>query len=136
MAISCASTKKEIAQQKEKMPDIQTPEELRKTTRNIIATSENLSEGQKNDFLKLHESVISEVRKINNESRKLKAVMFNHLANESYDNGKVREIEKQLKKLNNKKIDIMFKAMSDARKILGVEFKHIYPEMMNHTDRI
>ena len=128
LVVSCSSnTKNEISMEKKQVPEVYDREELHERMREMINSSEKLSEKQKGDFLTLHEDVLEKVDTITSDMRKLKLVLFKNLTEEKYDKKKVNELRRQLKKLNNEKFETMINAMSNARDILGVSFKDVYP---------
>lgn len=126
---ACSTTKSEIAAEKNSYNTPADRSEMIEKTRSMLESSTRLSEKQKDDFIELHSKVIDQVFNITGEVRKLKLVFFNHLTNQDYKEKKVSELMKQIKKLNNKKFDLMADAMVDARKILGVEIKKYYKIM-------
>jgi len=128
LLISCSSaTKKEIAAEKEIVKEVRGRVDLQEKLKSLISTSTKLSEKQKGNFLTLHSSVIQNVDGINSEMGKLKIVLFNHLTGDHFDRTKVAELQKQLRKLYDKKFIIMINAMNEAREILGVHFGELYP---------
>lgn len=126
-SISCTETKREIESEVQKVARTSDREELRQRTKEILAESSKLTPDQKESFLELHDEVVEQVESIEDRMRKLKIVLVQHLAQQEYSKRKVSELKRQLKKLNNEKFDVMIDAMSDAREILGVEFKNIHP---------
>ncbi|MDA8793607.1 hypothetical protein N9N67_10180 [Bacteriovoracaceae bacterium] len=128
LLISCSSnTKKEIEVEKKQISKVEGREEMHDRMRAMINTSKKLDESQKEDFLTLHNEVLGKVATIDTEMKKLKLVLFNNLTQKKYDTKKVNQLKQQLKKLNNDKFDTMINAMSDARSILGISFKDMYP---------
>ena len=125
---SCSSVKKEIEHDKAALKDVHGKEDMLKKMAQTLDSSEKLTPKQKREFLALHTNTRAQVASINEESAKLKVILFNHLLEEDYDTIKVRELQRRLKKLHNKKFDVMINSLTDARKILGVEFKEVYPE--------
>jgi protein subunit release factor A len=135
LVISCASTTKEIEAEKAQVAPVSSRVEMQDRTRSLINNSEKLTATQKADFLNLHSSVMTEMTTITDDMRKLKVVMMNNLANKDYDQAKMIMLEKRIKKLNSEKMDLMIKAMNQAKIILGVEFQNIYPEIELHRER-
>ena len=137
LVVSCSSnTKNEISMEKKQVPEVYDREELHERMREMINSSEKLSEKQKGDFLTLHEDVLEKVDTITSDMRKLKIVLFKDLTEAEYDKKKVNELRRQLKQLNNEKFETMINAMSNARDILGVSFKDVYPrDYFGHSFR-
>lgn len=126
--VSCASsTKKEIESERKEVTEVEDRDEMHDRMRAMINSSKKLNPKQKEDFLSLHDEVIGKVNTIDSEMKKLKLVLVNNLTQKKYDSKKVNQIKRQLKKLNNKKFDTMINALSDARDILGISFKDLYP---------
>ncbi|MDP7319478.1 MAG: hypothetical protein QF441_02670 [Bacteriovoracaceae bacterium] len=126
--VACSSAKKEVAKEKANVPSMESRDEMINKTRDLIESSDKLTQKQKKDFMQLHTSVMIEVGKINQETRKLKMVLFKHLLEQdSYKPAKVKVIKNQLKKLNDKKFQIMIDSLKQAKEILGVNFKELYP---------
>lgn len=123
--VGCSSYQKrsQINQEKSMTQAPVTTDEMVERMRDILDKSPNLSNKQKDSFIMLHGKVIGKTYELNNEIRKAKIVLIKHLASEKYDPIKVGMLQRDIKKMYNKKISIMMDAMADARKILGTEFK-------------
>ena len=125
----CASTvKKEIEMDKSHVSGVSHREEMIAKTRDILDQTPNLTEKQKDRFIALHQGVSEKAIKYAQEIRKLKVVLFNELTAKKYQPRKINELGRQIRKLSNKRLDLMFDALSKAQKILGKEAKMIYEE--------
>lgn len=134
--VSCASqTRKEITVEKEEVK-VETREQMIEMSRNILASAEGISEKQKDLILALHIETMEEVSKINSEIRKSKIVLMKTLVQKKYNHKKGMVLTKDIKKLYNKKVDLMLDSMEKAKKILGVEYAKVMTENMYDFDVI
>ena len=85
-----------------------------------IENSRSLSPEQKQQLKELHGQMIAKTFTIQEDTAKLKGVLFNTLTKSPYDEQKVETIKKRLVALNEQKMQNMFSALSQAQKILGV----------------
>ena len=120
--IGCASkaTKSEISTEKEKVGYVESRETMIERTRSILANSDNLTLEQRSKFLDLHNEILAEVDGINQEIRKSKIVLFKAMTNKNYDRKKVGYLSRSLKKLHDKKFDVMMDGLEKGRDILGI----------------
>ncbi len=129
---SCSSVvKNEISEDKKKVKNVQSRSAMIERTKGILANSPNLNSKQKILFIKLHSRAISKVKKSSLELRKLKVVLMHEMTAKDYKNAKVDELVKQIRKLHNKKLDIMLEAMKEAKNILGVNAMREIKEAWN-----
>ncbi len=128
---SSTSTQEQIAREKEVTESMPTRSVMSQRVKSILRNSPNLNEDQRDKFLMLHSDVMSEVAIINDELRKSKVVMFNNMVADEYDAKKIRILRKSIVKLNKKKLNVMFDAMDESKKILGLEAKNIYRDAFN-----
>ena len=89
-----------------------------------IQSSKSLTAQQKEKLRELHESMIAGVFGIQEETSKLKGVLFETITTAPYDAGKVKMLKKRLVSLNALKMNQMFHALNEAEKIL----KQVPPE--------
>lgn len=84
-----------------------------------ILNSKTLTADQKKQLLDLHGSMSKETFKIQEETSKLKAVLFETVTQKPFDRKKVAAIKKKLVSLNDKKMKNMFEALDKVQAILG-----------------
>lgn len=116
----CASTaekqvQKEVAEQKA----IETPAQAAASGRFAIRFSDKLSETQKTQFLNLMSRVQDQMTVLRTQEGQLKAALFQSLADGRYNQSEISVFKSKLKKLENKKLDIMFASLDEVRGILG-----------------
>lgn len=128
IAACSSTTKKEIAQEKAQV-EIECSNvnsQMREKMQDAFDRSKKLNEAQKDQFTELHIVTAEKMCNINKDIQKLKVVLIENLANDKYNDKKVNQITKQIKNLNNKKMDIMFSNLDKAREILGVHAKEFF----------
>jgi hypothetical protein len=134
--ISCASqTRKEITVEKQEVK-VETREQMIDMSRKILSSAKGISEKQRDLILALHIETMEEVAKLNSEIRKSKIVLMKTLVQKKYNHKKGTILTKDIKKLYNKKVDLMLSSMEKAQKILGVEYAKVMNENMYDFDII
>lgn len=100
-----------------------------------ITNSTALSEEQKTQLTLLQKEMMTKTFAIQEETSKLKSVLFETITQKPYRTDKVNEIKKRLTSLNNEKMKNMFNALNQTEKILGVlpgeDRKTIYREIFS-----
>lgn len=81
--------------------------------------SSRLSDDQKNQFRELQTRMMVETAQNRDDTSKLKGVLFETLASPQYDRSKVEEIKRRLVKLNQARMENMFRALEEVQKIVG-----------------
>jgi Spy/CpxP family protein refolding chaperone len=84
-----------------------------------ILSSNSLTEAQKKQLLSLHGEMAKETFKIQEETSKLKGVLFETITAKPYDRSKVNALKKKLVTLNDKKMKNMFEALDKVQGIIG-----------------
>lgn len=119
---SCASeTKKEIQIEKEEVVLSKSHRSILERAHRDILDSPDLDPETKDDFLALQYETQEKVKEVNTELRKIKVVFFKSLTEKDHNERKSNELIRQMKKLHNKKLDIMIKSFYEAKNILGHE---------------
>lgn len=117
--VACATeTKKEIEMEKRSYSDNMTREELIEKAREMIENSKSFTRKQKDEVLALHTDVMTKVQKIHSELRKSKMILFKELLKEKQSYKRTRVLKKDIKKLYDKKISVMYEAWEKGQKIL------------------
>ena len=132
---SCSSTKKEIALEKAKTPEVQDRDDLHSRARKIVLSSKALSTDQKRKFLKISSEARTEIDQLNSEIRKVKILMFKSLADDDYSEHKLVALKRDLKSLEDKKFNVVVNALDSVKSILGVNFKEVFKERDFRTGR-
>lgn len=131
---SC-STQKERAIENEKgqVKGVHSRDEMIERTRDILEKS-NLSTIQKEKFLELHGHMIMKVNELNDEFNSLKVVMFNEMTKPKRDRLKLNKIISQIKKIHQKKLDLMLNSFDEVDRLVGDKGRSIYQEdwFLNH----
>lgn len=120
--VSCASTtKNEVQKEKSQVVlDAKSKSILDRAHKDIL-NSASLDPETKDDFIALQYQTYAEAQEVNKELRKLKVLFFQSLTQKDFNEKKTNEIIRQLKKQNERKLDIMINAFYQAKKILGHE---------------
>lgn len=134
LGVSCANNvKKEIEVEKAQVVNVETKEQMISKTRGIVENSENLTEVQKQQFLDLYDGIMNKVMKVNIEMRKSKVVLMNAMMAKDYDRVKVQTLSKSLRKLHDKKFNIMLEGLEKGREILGVNNQDVLYKSWEHA---
>ena len=104
-----------------------------------IERSSSLTAEQKQKLHDLHERMMKETFRIQDETSRLKAVLFETISTSPYDPKKLGALKKSLTALNDQKMSNMFSALGEAEKIVGYipeeEKKNVYGELLNTSPR-
>lgn len=84
-----------------------------------IMTSKSLNDEQKKQLMSLHGDMARETFKIQEETGKLKAVLFETITTKPFDRSKVNSLKKKIVALNDKKMKNMFSALDKVQTIIG-----------------
>lgn len=84
-----------------------------------IVQSKSLSDEQKEKILKLHSKMTADTFKIQEETSKLKSVLFETMTAQPFDTKKVNSIKKRLITLNDQKMKNMLNAIDEVKGIVG-----------------
>ncbi len=119
---SCASaTKKEIEQEKKQYSNIQTREQMVDNAKTMLEESTELTEAEKDKLANLFAEVSQQSAQLNAEISQSKTVLFHEVTSKSYDEKKTIILKNSIKKLYDKKIDLMMDAFKKSQKILGIK---------------
>jgi hypothetical protein len=125
----------------EREVDVQAAEQPTRTLHGAVAVkglveienSKALSDEQKDKLKRLHQNMMAATFGVQEETAKLKGLLFETIAASPYRKDKVEEIKRRLVSLNNKKMKSMFKALDETEKIIGymnpVEKGEVYSNM-------
>ena len=95
----------------------------------IIQSAPNLSAEQKQKLLGLHQKMAGDMTSLREEESKLKSVLFRSIIEPKFNNKEVERIKSRLISLDQKKMNMMFSALKETKKILGraaIEDEKIY----------
>ena len=136
--ISCSSKQVEldITEAKKSVLAPQSFKELLKRKREILNNSKNLSQEQKERLLNLQEHTLGGIDDSNTEIRKYKIILFKHLAENKYDEKKVKVLKRRIKGYHDRKLSLMFTAIDEAKNILGVDFKNYQDDIVDRAMRL
>ena len=116
---------KDIAQQPES-----TSAQAAVSGRKAIETSDKLSVEQKQKMLSLMDQTQVEMATIRKNEAQVKASLFKYLAAGNFENREISAYRHKLKKIEDKKMDLMFSNIKETRKILGKDIM-TDPDMMD-----
>lgn len=122
-SINCATKTTEqdakLQQEVEAQPPRKMHGEVSQKGFESIVESKSLTEDQKGKLLKLHSKMSADTFKIQEETSKLKSVLFETITAKPYDNAKVNSIKKRLITLNDQKMRNMLNAIDEVKGIVG-----------------
>jgi hypothetical protein len=118
--IGCASSmQKQVQQEAAVQTDVHSNHDAVDSGRNAILNSTKLNQQQKDQFLQVMAHTEDEMTDIRAQEGKLKAALFQSLSQGEYNPFKISVYQSKLKKLENKKLDLMFASLKKVRHILG-----------------
>ena len=91
---------------------------------------------QKERLLNLQEHTLGGINDSNTEIRKYKIILFKHLAENKYDEKKVKVLKRRIKEYHDRKLNLMFVAIDEAKNILGVDFKNYQDDIVDRAMRL
>lgn len=133
-AAGCASsTNKALDQKLSEQPAPANRREVLSKADQRIADSKDLSEDQRKRLTILRDQVTSQIDDINKQSLKLRSVLVEEILSPNYDLDEVNLIKRRLKKLEDKRLSLMFDGVDQANTILGrqaLEHRNMMREML------
>ncbi len=139
--IACATKRveKEIEQQVAAHPTPVIHTELVEKELQAIETPTTLTPQQKQQLQNLQQRMIADAFRNQEETSKLKRVLFETIVTSPYDRRKVTIVKKKLKKLNDEKMSNMFSTLREAERLLGdspeIEKRNIYTKLLKESPR-
>lgn len=117
---SCASQKSAKAKIEKEVQSETTVKrsEVTESARDYIEKSNTLSVTQKKDLISLFDRTNDEARKMTEEINKTKSVLIKTILQPYVNETDVSILNKKIKKLSQKRMDLDFKTFNDARKII------------------
>jgi|GEM_PF-3808262 len=100
-------------------PEVASEEELNRKNEEAITSASHLSEAQKEKLLKVHRDVGTQVQEIEDEEKRLQAVLVKELVSTGYNADDLNTLKKRLKKLEKKKMDLQMSAIDDVNWIMN-----------------
>ena len=131
----CAtSADKRVDAQVSKQGAIQTNQDLRAETKNVIEETPGLTTDQRAKLTSLRIQTQSEMSALNNESLQLRGALVENVFSKHERRAEIKTIQSRLKKIEDKKLDLTFKAVDKAYTILGkqaVDNQRLMNEMID-----
>ncbi len=119
--ISCSHAKvdKDIDQKAAKESYTPTDGALAAKGYEIIQNAPNLNADQKQKLLDLQKKMSGKMAALRKEESKLKSILFRSIVDAKYDAQEVDRLQSRLVSLDKKKMNMMFSALKETKKILG-----------------
>lgn len=122
-SVSCATKKSseevKLEQEVQQQPARKMHGEVASKGFDSIIQSKSLTDNQKEKILKLHSKMTADTFKIQEETSKLKSVLFETMTAQPFDTKKVNSIKKRLITLNDQKMKNMLNAIDEVKGIVG-----------------
>lgn len=128
LLVSCASgVRKEIEQDKSKLREPVDKEAMVAKAHNLFLNSPHYSQEQKLALQNLMSQTRIKSQALSESLYKAKLVLFQELFSttsgyqqSARQTAKIEELERQLRKINQRKMDLMIESLHESRKILGL----------------
>lgn len=128
-------TRSEVDQKVSMEKPTKRPGELANRGYEAWASSSALNREQKAKMNEIQASTERESIRIRNEATKTRSAMYKELAKGEYDDRTIDGFKSKLVRLSQDRLDVTFKALSSARKVLGPSEESIkYFEYMDTMD--
>lgn len=136
-ACSTANTKAENADLTQKVqmePPAQTPEEIRNRAAEAFADAPGLTNEQKQKLEAIYQRTYAEALAIRTEIGQSKSLLFKTVAKADYKSNEVDRIKKRIVDLDQKRLNLMFKALADVQAVVGygADKEEIYERLRDY----
>ena len=118
---SCATKEinKQIDAGIKEEPPVQTASELSQNIDTVINQGANLTPEQKTKLLQLHKTSRTKMQDLSEQSLQLRELLVRSIMDPDYKDQEVNGVKKRLKKVEEKKLAMIFSTIDDANVILG-----------------
>ncbi|MFN7454244.1 MAG: hypothetical protein ACK5RO_06245 [Pseudobdellovibrionaceae bacterium] len=134
--VACASTSQEtpVEQQVKVEKPANSPEAIAARAAEVFATAPGLTEDQRAQLAAVYGSVFKEATKIRGEIGQSKSLLFKMLASKGMKSKEITELKNKIVGLDQRRLELMFKAMEDVQKIVGTgpEKEEIYRRLRDY----
>lgn len=123
LLVGCASKKTsenpELDQRVKAEPTANSPEAIAHRAGQVFSNAEGLSPEQKMKLSDIYTRVYLEALAIRTEMGQSKSLLFKLVSSKDYKSKEVDQLKKKIVELDQRRLDIMFKALDDVQKIVG-----------------
>ena len=116
--VGCSSTEKKVDQAMADQSQVKSQADLRAHADSMIATTPGLSDDQRSKLTQLGDSTRAKLDNVRTESLQLRSALIHNVI-ASYNKSEVYAMKRRMKKLEDKRLSIIFNAVDEANKILG-----------------
>lgn len=119
-AVATPKTEEQILDAKvQAEPSANTPDEIADRGAFDFITAPGLSREQKQKVMAIYVRVYKQAMDIRSEIGKSKSLLFKTVASQDFDSKDVQRLKDRIVKLDQKRLEIMFKALEDVQDIVG-----------------
>ena len=115
------ATEKKLDQKLAEQSAVKSSSELGLEADQMINSAVGLTAEQRTQLVLLRETTRKEMDQLRDESLKLRVVLIKDVVSKQYESKEVSLIKKRIKKVENKRLQLIFGAIDKANKILGRE---------------
>jgi len=119
LAASCTILNQRLNRKLEAAPLVQSKSNLRNEAGKFIENSKDLDGEQREKLLALREWTRSSINQIQQDSLKLRSLLIEEVLSPSYEDNEIVLIKSRMKKLEQKRLNVIFDAVDKANKIIG-----------------
>jgi hypothetical protein len=120
---ACAQreTQKEVLQEQliHSQRPADSPDEIVNRAATTFANAPGLTMDQKERLRQIYTQVYMDSMKIRREIGQAKSLIFSTLARKDYNSWEISDLKKRVVKLDQQRLDIMFKALDDVQSVVG-----------------
>lgn len=130
-----SATKKqqaEIDQEVKEQPMANSPEKIAERASEVFTKAPGLTEPQRQKLMMVYLRTYTDAMNIRTEIGQSKALLFKKAADVNYKSNEIEILKKKIVDLDQKRLNIMFKALSEVQEIVGYGkdkeqiYKHFY----------
>lgn len=136
-ACSTSNTKAEnaaLTEQVQSEPPANSPEEIRNRAASVFADAPGLTNDQKQKLETIYQRTYAEAMAIRAEIGQSKSLLFKTVSKSDYKSNEVDRLKKRIVELDQKRLNIMFKALADVQAIVGygADKEEIYERLRDY----
>lgn len=137
-SFGCTSTKtnpdKELDNKVSAEPTANSPEEIALRAGKVFASAPGLTPEQRMKLSDIYTKVYLEALSIRTEIGQSKSLLFKLVASKEYKSKEVEMLKKKIVALDQRRLDIMFKALADVQHVVGygVEKEEMYRHFQDY----
>ncbi len=134
---ACGTTAKEDAEMNKQVQaekPVESPEAMVDRAAQAFSNIEGLAPEKKTKLSEIYTRTFTESMSIRKEIGQSKSLLFKTLAKTDYKNSEVKTLKKKIVNLDQKRLNLMFKALEDVQTVVGkgADAEKIYEQLQDY----